>query len=71
MHLHLIEDQEGQLVDVVELCSDECHQLYCDHYDLEYRGWNGCEEAEWNTKCEECGDFIQGVEGDPRQGTLD
>mgnify|MGYP003627665358 FL=1 len=64
MHLHLIEDANGQLVDVVELCSDSCHQYYCDSHDLEYRGWYGCCEAEFNTTCEECGDLIEGVEGE-------
>ena len=64
MHLHLIEDQEGQLVDAIDLCSDFCHKDYCDTNHLEYRGWNGCNESEFNTTCEECGDLIEGVEGE-------
>jgi hypothetical protein len=64
MHLHLIEDDGGELVDVVELCSDECHQYYCDSNNLEYRGVYGCVEAEFDTTCEECGDLIEGVEGE-------
>jgi hypothetical protein len=54
MHLHLIEDENEQLVDAIDLCSDFCHKDYCDINNLEYRGWNGCNESEFNTWCANC-----------------
>ena len=31
---------------------------------LEYRGWNGCNESEFNTWCANCDVLIEGVEGE-------
>jgi hypothetical protein len=64
MHLHLIEDDEGQLVDAIDLCSDFCHQDYCHTENLEYRGWNGCNESEFDTWCANCDVLIEGIEGE-------
>jgi len=62
MHLQLIEDLDGQLIDVIESCSDYCHR---DSAGIEeYQGWNGCNEAEFNTVCANCGATIEGVEGE-------
>ena len=61
MHLQLIEDLDGQLIDVIEFCSDFCHR---DASGVEYQGWNGCNESEFNTVCQNCGAVIEGVEGE-------
>ena len=61
MHLQLIEDLDGQLIDVIEFCSDYCHK---EHAGSDYAGWNGCNEAEFNTACANCEAVIEGVEGE-------
>ena len=58
MHLHLIEDENGDLVDVEEFCSDWCHR---EHVGEAYRGWHGCNESEFNTVCQNCEKIILGV----------
>jgi len=43
MHIHYIEDHNGNVVDIIPFCSDSCHLSYCaEHADLTYDGWNGC-----------------------------
>jgi len=37
-HEHLIEDEQGELVDCVQLCSDACHRAWCrEHGEQEAR----------------------------------
>ena len=48
MHLHHIEDSSGDLVDLLEFCSDYCHR---DCMGEDYQGWNGCNESEFDTAC--------------------
>jgi hypothetical protein len=57
-HLVLIDDAQGDLVDVRTYCSDFCAQS-----DDAYAGWNGCNELEFDTPCDECGNLIKGFEG--------
>lgn len=57
MHEHYIEDEDGQLVDAVALCSDACNR---DYAGAAYAGWNGCHEAEFTTYCAQCGVVIPG-----------
>ena len=59
MHQQLIEDTDGQLIDVIEFCSDYCHK---EHAGSDYAGWNGCHEAQFDTACQNCGATIEGVE---------
>jgi hypothetical protein len=57
-HLHLIEDQSGDVVDYIVFCSAFCHQTGVD----EYPGWNGCHEISTTTPCENCGDTVPGLD---------
>ena len=57
MHEHYIEDENGELVDVIPLCSDACHRNYAGS---DYAGWSGCHETEFTTYCAQCGVVIPG-----------
>lgn len=59
MHLHYVEDERGDLVDAVTLCSDACNRDYAGE---SYAGWNGCHESEFTTYCAACGVVIPGLE---------
>jgi hypothetical protein len=62
MHFHFVEDDNGELIDVIDLCSDFCNQAYCQaNPGNVYTGWNGCHEIEFDSVCAECGDKIEGV----------
>lgn len=61
MHLHLLEDDNGELVDYIKFCSDACHQFWCRENDSEYLGWSGCHEAEHTDWCEQCGVVLPGL----------
>ena len=60
MHLHHIEDSSGDLVDLLEFCSDYCHR---DCLGDDYQGWSGCHESEFDTSCGHCGAKIHGACG--------
>jgi hypothetical protein len=60
-HEYLVEDDNGDLVDTVTLCSDSCHQQYCRDNDLEYMGWNGCQEIQFTEPCAQCECPVMGV----------
>ena len=60
MHLHLIEDNTGDVVDHIEFCSDYCNR---DHTGEDYQLWNGCNESEFDTSCANCGAAIAGACG--------
>ena len=40
-HIHIIEDEKGDMVDRKVYCSDSCNTY--DNQD-NYQGWNGCHE---------------------------
>ena len=71
-HLHLIEDNQGQLVDYHVFCSDFCNQDYCGQNKLEYQGYFGCQEISINTPCVSCNNLVQGeVDFENQEQTLD
>ena len=59
-HLHLIEDENGDVIDAKVYCSDLCHVLDNDNY----QGWNGCSEISFSQPCERkgCSNIVKGVE---------
>lgn len=62
-HVHTVEDEYGDLVDVVIFCSDRCHRDYCVEQDVEYEGWYGLVEHEYDPEngapvCAQCGEAI-------------
>jgi hypothetical protein len=57
MHEHYIEDESGELVDVVAFCSDACNR---DWSGEAYGGWSGCHETEFTVFCAQCGVAIPG-----------
>jgi hypothetical protein len=58
MHVHRVESAAGDLIDLIELCSDSCHR---DYAGSNYAGWDGCHESEFPTYCFQCGVVIPGV----------
>jgi hypothetical protein len=62
MHYHHIEDDRGDLVDLVPFCCAACNQSWCRDNGMEYQGWNGCQEGsdypEW---CANCGGYAGGA----------
>lgn len=57
MHMHMIEDENGDTVDALYFCSDSCHRA---HVGDDYAGWAGCHESEYTTWCDHCGVVIPG-----------
>jgi hypothetical protein len=56
MHVHQIEDEQGELSDVIPFCSDSCHREWCGRHNIEYGGWNGAHEAsDGGEYCANCG----------------
>lgn len=55
MHEHLLEDDDGDIVDAIPLCSDWCHQMWCAENDEPYSGWYGCQESGQDQWCAQCG----------------
>lgn len=64
MHKLYIEDDNGELIDVVNLCSDSCHRTYCTRIGMTYLGWNGAHELETTDYCANCGVVLPGFNGD-------
>ncbi len=63
MHVHIVENGEGNVVDAVPFCCDTCHRDWCDkHPDIgPYGGWNGCQEGgDYPEFCANCGVFCGG-----------
>jgi hypothetical protein len=74
MHEHYLEDDFGDLVDIVPFCSDSCHRDWCATNDETYGGWNGCHETEFDQWCASCGVIIggfQSAEDDDPDGECD
>lgn len=57
-HFVLVDDAYGELIDVRTYCSD-----FCASQDNAYAGWNGANEIEFDTPCDECGSVVKGFEG--------
>ena len=57
-HIHEIEDEKGNLVDIDVFCSDFCNQKYTKD---KYKGWYGLMEISFNTPCLNCGKIVIGV----------
>ena len=60
-HIHIIEDQNGDMIDRKVYCSDSCNTY--DNQD-NYQGWNGCNEISFSQPCERkgCSNIVKGVE---------
>lgn len=55
-HLHLHEDENGDVVDATVFCSDWCHRDWCATNGATFGGWNGCNEMDgpqWCANCQE------------------
>lgn len=65
MHVHEIEDEHGDLADVVPFCSDSCHREWCAKSSAyPYTGWNGAREGgDANEYCASCGVIASCGEG--------
>ena len=64
-HYHYVEDDQGDLVELVTFCGDWCHRSWCVDHDAIYGGWNGCHEIEYQEPCAQCGIVIPGAFLDP------
>lgn len=53
-HIHPIEAENGDLVDIVTFCSDWCHQQWCRDTGTAYEGWYGCMEMQSPSICASC-----------------
>ena len=62
VHEYPIEDQNGEIHDVIRFCSDYCHREWCRIEGMPYRGWNGLREVESQVShpptCDLCSDPI-------------
>jgi hypothetical protein len=63
MHYLYIEANNGDVSDIIAVCSDHCARRYADLNGIEYRGWNGCHELEFAMLCEYCDTIMPGTEG--------
>ncbi len=62
MHYLELDDERGDLVELVPFCSDSCHKDYCDQTDETYRGWNGAHEGSDGVEfCALCGVVAGGL----------
>lgn len=64
MHYHQVDDDQGDLVDLIPFCSDSCHRQWCYDTDTKYDGWDGAHENEWNETCKSCGFLLKGYDID-------
>ncbi|KKK84661.1 hypothetical protein LCGC14_2781130 [marine sediment metagenome] len=62
MHYLCIEADNGDLVDLIALCSDFCARRYALLTGVPYHGWNGCHELEFTQPCEQCGTTMMGIQ---------
>ncbi len=62
MHYLELDDEHGDLVELVAFCSDSCHQDYCQQTDATYDGWNGAHEGSDSVEfCALCGVVAGGL----------
>ena len=61
MHIHFIEDKNGDVIDANYYCSNYCHET---KEQDNYRGWNGCHEPHeyHDVTCNNCNKTIKGIE---------
>src|SRR5215510_11626134 len=64
MHHLVIDDERGDIADIIKLCSDSCARSYAESNGLEYGGWNGANETEFTDYCAQCGTVLPGVSTD-------
>jgi hypothetical protein len=57
-HIHIIKDEQGDVIDSNYFCSDSCNRL---HSKGTYQEWHGCVELEFDDVCINCGTLIKGV----------
>jgi hypothetical protein len=57
-HLGYIQDNQGDIIDLVIYCSDFCNKIHNNNYE----GWNGCHELRISQPCECCGLIVEGIE---------
>lgn len=64
MHYHFINDDRGELLDIMPFCCDSCHQQWCKENGAEYGGWNGAHESgdygDYLEFCAQCGTVAGG-----------
>ena len=60
MHFFEVDDQNGDLLDLIPFCSDWCHRSWCVSGGGVYDGWNGAHEVEYSTVCAWCQEKIVG-----------
>lgn len=61
MHYHHIDDEDGNLCDLVPFCSDSCHRDWCEAHKVPYNGWNGANEGSDSPEfCAYCGVYAGG-----------
>ena len=61
-HFLYVEDNNGELVDVLNVCSDSCARQLAKRENIPYDGWNGAHEVEFTTWCLNCGVVIGGID---------
>ena len=61
-HYIIIEDDQGEMVDRIDVCSDACHRDWCRDNDQPYEGWHGCNETELTDWCASCKVVLPGSE---------
>jgi len=62
-HKHDVDGPDGDILDRAYFCSDYCHKEWCDTKGIEYAGWDGCHELEFDAACDQCEKTLPGVEG--------
>jgi len=61
-HIHMIEDQNGDLIDLIYFCSDWCNENYCNNSKkYEYQGEYGQVEHNCNEICANCEEPLRGL----------
>ena len=61
-HIHIIEDENGDVAEYIYFCSDSCNKNYCDNSETyEYQGWYGGVEYDCNLLCENCEEPLRGL----------
>ena len=63
LHYVMIDNSEGDLIDAIPVCSESCARQYCSDNGLDYDGFNGCHELEFDDYCGSCNSVIVGIEG--------
>ena len=63
MHYVMIDNSEGDLIEAIPVCSESCGRQYCSDIGLDYGGFNGCHELEFDGLCGSCNSVIVGVSG--------